>query len=127
MNISHSFLKHKSFLFDREKELMVLPISLYEISEEIKAKNDGYTGSTRGAFKLNGAYVYHVSIKDGFKLKGVITHDEDDQQQQTTKWNKYPQISRSLYIDNALYTISQDMVKINNLDDLSEINTVNLN
>jgi len=119
--------EHKSFLFDREKELMVLPVSLYEISEEIKAKNDGYTGSTRGTFKLNGAYVYQVSIKEGFKLKGVITHDEDDQQQQTTNWNNYPQITRSLYIDNALYTISNNLVKINDLDDLSEINTVNLN
>jgi uncharacterized secreted protein with C-terminal beta-propeller domain len=118
---------HKAFLFDREKELMVLPISLYEISEEIKANNDGYTGNTYGEFKLHGAYVYKVSLEKGFELKGVITHDQNDPQQQYNKWNYGSQISRSLYIDNALYTISDSMVKINNLDDLSEITSISLN
>jgi uncharacterized secreted protein with C-terminal beta-propeller domain len=35
-------------------------------------------------------------------------------------------ITRTLYIDNILYTISGEMVKMNNLDDLSEINSLKL-
>jgi len=35
-------------------------------------------------------------------------------------------ISRSLYIGDVLYTISDKMVKMNNLEDLSEINSVEL-
>ena len=119
--------EHKAFLFDREKELMVLPVSLYEISEEIKASSDGKTGSTYGEFKLNGAYVYKVSLEKGFELKGVITHDQDDPWQQNSEWTYDPEISRSLYIDNALYTISDSMLKINDLDDLSEIASISLN
>jgi len=119
--------EHKAFLFDREKELMVLPVSLYEISEEIKASSDGKTGSTYGEFKLNGAYVHKVSLEKGFELKGVITHDQDDPWQQNSEWTYYPDVSRSLYIDNALYTISDSMLKINDLDDLSEIASISLN
>ena len=35
-------------------------------------------------------------------------------------------LGRSLYIEDVLYTISNDMVKMNSLDDLSEINTLEL-
>jgi uncharacterized secreted protein with C-terminal beta-propeller domain len=116
---------HKAFLFDREKELIVLPISLYEVDEEIKQQNGEDARGMHGTFKLNGAYVYKLSLENGFELKGIITHEENDQQQNTL-YNHYPHISRSLYIDNALYTISNNMLKINDLSDLSEINTVKL-
>jgi len=33
---------------------------------------------------------------------------------------------RSLYIGDILYTISNKMIKMNNLDDISEIKSVNL-
>ena len=33
-------------------------------------------------------------------------------------------ISRSLYIDNVLYTVSNKMVKMNDLGDISKINSV---
>ena len=36
-------------------------------------------------------------------------------------------IKRSLYIDDVLYTLSDNMVKMNSLEDLSEINSLNLN
>ena len=35
-------------------------------------------------------------------------------------------IMRSLYIDDILYTISNKMIKMNNLDDISESKSVNL-
>ena len=66
-----------------------------------------------------------ILVKEGNELKGIITHEEDDQQQ-NTGYNHYPQISRSLYIDNALYTISNNMIKINDLSELSEITSVKL-
>jgi len=106
---------HKAFLFDKEKELLVIPISLYEVSQQDKEQNQEDWRGMRGSFKLCGAYVYKLTAEEGFELKGVITHSDNQE------------ISRSLYIDSALYTISRDMVKINDLDDLSEINTVNLN
>jgi uncharacterized secreted protein with C-terminal beta-propeller domain len=120
---------HKAFLFDREKELLVIPVSLYEISEEIKQQNDGKTGSTYGEFKFQGAYVYKLNL-DGFEYKGRITHRGDDENLNGgERWywgSSSSDITRSLYIDNVLYTISKNMVKMNSLEDLSEINSINL-
>jgi len=121
---------HKAFLFDREKELMVLPVSLYEISDEIKEQNDGYTGSIYGEFTFQGAYVYKLSLEDGFEYQGRITHMDDDELQDNGYYwywgSSSSSISRSLYIDDVLYTISDNMVKMNSLEDLSEINSVEL-
>ena len=121
--------EHKAFLFDREKELLVLPVSLYEISDEIKEQNNEYTGSIRGRFTFQGAFVYKLSLENGFELRGRITHRDDEplENDYYCYWgSSSSDISRLLYIDNVLYTISDDMVKMNSLDDLSEINSIEL-
>lgn len=121
--------EHKAFLFDREKELLVLPVSLHEISDEIKAKNeDGYTGNTYGQFKLQGAFVYKLNAEDGFELQGIITHGSQTENNDEYYYTRSSeQITRSLYIEDVLYTISNNMIKLTNLDDLSEITSLNLN
>ena len=118
---------HKAFLFDKNKELLVIPVSLYEIDDEIKDKYENYTGSIYGEFTFQGAYVYHLSIEKGFEFEGRITHmNEDDY----LKSGYYPysesSIERSLYINDVLYTISDTMIKMNHLDDLSELNSIKL-
>ena len=126
---SSALYDHKAFLFDREKELLVIPISLYEISEEIKNQYDEEPASTYGEFTYQGAYVYDLSL-NGFEYKGRITHMSEEEKQTTDFWWHWYQsssyISRSLYIGNVLYTISDKMVKMNDLEDLSEINSINL-
>jgi uncharacterized secreted protein with C-terminal beta-propeller domain len=119
---------HKAFLFDREKQLLVLPVSLYEIADEIKKQNNGYTGSTYGEFKIQGAFVYSLSLEDGFEFRGTITHmDENDYPDNYYwYWDSSSHVTRSLYIEDVLYTISNDMVKLNSLDDLNEINIIKL-
>ena len=126
---SPALYDHKAFLFDREKELLVLPVSLHEISDEIKQQNDGYTGNIYGEFTFQGAYVYRLSLDNGFEFKGRITHRDNGEPLDDYYWyweSSASYISRSLYIDDVLYTISDDMVKMNNLDDLNEINNVQL-
>ncbi len=126
---SSALYDHKAFLFDREKELLVIPISLYEISEEIKNQYDEEPANTYGEFTYQGAYVYDLSL-NGFEYEGRITHMSEEEKQTTDFWWHWYQsssyISRSLYIGNVLYTISDKMVKMNNLEDLSEINSINL-
>lgn len=121
---------HKAFLFDREKELLILPVSLYEISDEIKEQNNGYTGSQRGRFVTQGAFIYKLSLENGFEFRGQITHmDDDDFPDDDYYWywgSSSSYVSRSLYIEDVLYTISDNMVKMNSLNDLSEINSVKL-
>jgi uncharacterized secreted protein with C-terminal beta-propeller domain len=119
---------HKAFLFDREKELLVIPVSLYEIPQEIKDKYDGYTGGTYGEFTFQGAYVYKLNIEDGFEYIGRITHmDEEDILKigDYWYWGYYPyQITRCIYINDVLYTISDSMIKMNKLYTLEEENTL---
>jgi uncharacterized secreted protein with C-terminal beta-propeller domain len=126
---SPALYDHKAFLFDREKELLVIPVTLHEISDEIKQQYDNYTGSIYGEFTFQGAYVYKLSSENGFEYKGRITHlDEDDiiQSGYYGYWGPST-ISRSLYIDNVLYTISNNMVKMNDLGTIGELGNVNLN
>lgn len=120
---------HKAFLFDKEKELLVIPISLYEIDNSTKNSYIDDPGAEYGTFTFQGAYIYNLNL-DGFEYKGRITHmDNTDFQNEKYGywyWGSTGSITRSLYIDNILYTISDKMIKMNDLDDLSEINSIDL-
>jgi uncharacterized secreted protein with C-terminal beta-propeller domain len=61
-------------------------------------------------------------------LRGNITHIEDPQEfLKSGYWfESFYSVERSLYIENELYTISKGMIKINNLEDLSEIKKIEL-
>ena len=132
---SPALYDHKAFLFDREKELLIIPVSLYEIPQnKLDSVND--TGITQfesdwGQFSFQGAYVYHLSLENGFDYQGRITHQTPEQMQQSTDSYWYwgsssTDIIRTLYIGDVLYTISDSMVKMNNLGDLSEISSISL-
>jgi uncharacterized secreted protein with C-terminal beta-propeller domain len=124
---SPALYDHKAFLFDREKELLVIPIRLCEISDKIKEQYDNYTGSMYGEFTFQGAYVYSLSVENGFEYKGRITHLSDEDMLKSGYYEYWgSSIQRSLYIDNVLYTISDGMVKMNNLETIDEIGIVQL-
>jgi len=126
---SSALYDHKAFLFDREKELLVIPVSLYEISDEIKDQYGEEPPNTYGEFTYQGAYIYNLNLK-GFTYKGRITHMTEEEKNNSEYWwywyNSYSYITRSLYIGNVLYTISNSMVKMNNLEDISEIKSLDL-
>ena len=110
---------HKAFLFDKEKQLLVIPVRVCEIDDEIKGQNDGYTGNTYGDFTFQGAYVYKLNL-DGFEYLGRITHMEEEDFKKSGYYYGYTgsnEVERSLFIDDMLYTISDSMVKINDLED----------
>jgi hypothetical protein len=121
---------HKAFLFDKDKELLVLPVSLYEIPQNIKDANPNGTGDIYGQYTFQGAFVYRLSLENGFELKGRITHQTQEQTTSSSQywyWGEYnTDITRSLYIGNVLYTISGSMVKMNDLSDLSELGSITL-
>jgi inhibitor of cysteine peptidase len=105
---SSALYEHKAFLFDREKNLLVIPV---------------------GDYSKQSAYVFDISVEDGIELKGTVTHDLDteDEQEDIYYWGDYGNsIQRTLYIGDILYTISNNMVKMNDLKDLSEINSLEL-
>jgi uncharacterized secreted protein with C-terminal beta-propeller domain len=137
---------HKAFLFDKSKNLLALPVSIstYDAvidrdfniddepigtnrttdgDEEIKEETDPVEARvdmiSPGSY-YQGAYIFSISIEQGFVLKGDITHPSNNQYQENAP------INRIIYIEDALYTISDQLVKVNNLGSLAPITQVQL-
>jgi len=117
---------HKAFLFDREKNLLVVPILLAEIDDSKYAGE--VPKNAYGDFVYQGAYVYELTKESGFQLKGTVTHYETDEPFQKAGYyfrGDYS-VRRSLYIGNVLYTISDSVLKLNSLADLAELGKLKL-
>ncbi len=124
---SYALHEHKAFLFDREKNLLVIPILLAEID---RSKYDGDVPDwAHGEYKWQGAYVFSLDTENGIRLKGRITHAEDDENIEKGGWfyygSKYS-VKRSLYMGDYLYTVSDSMIKMNDLDSLDEVNKIKI-
>jgi len=117
---------HKAFLFERSKNLLVLPVLVAEIDEE-KYPN-GSPPNTHGDYVFQGAYVFDVSLVEGIVFKGGITHMENDNDLIKSGYYFFTPyaVKRALYIGNVLYTISDKKLKMNDLQSLDEINQVAL-
>ncbi len=108
---------HKALLFDKERNLFVIPVTVAEIKGEPSSANQ------YGDFVFQGAYVYDINLDDGFKLRGRITHYDDQEIFQKSGYYFYgnAQITRSLFIDDVLYTFSNARLQLNKLDSLERI------
>jgi inhibitor of cysteine peptidase len=120
---SEALQEPKAFLFDKQKELLVIPIS--KTNYGVIDTKDGETFEQQGGF-WQGAYVFKLTTS-GFTLRGGITHQEYTTSSQYYYGYDYNMwVHRALYIDNTLYTVSNAKVKLNNLDTLALITEVNL-
>ncbi|CAM3379914.1 beta-propeller domain-containing protein [Marinicrinis lubricantis] len=116
---------HKSLLFDREQNLLAFPVTLMEVKGD---KIDPYGYPAYGEFAFQGAYVYHLSPEEGFKLRGTISHlDESDMSKAGYYGFDYRKhVNRILYIGDTLYTLSSAMLKANDLNSLTELGQVSV-
>ncbi len=117
---------HKAFLFDKSRNLMVIPVSVAEIDEA--EYPEGVPSWAWGTTVWQGAYVFNVTAEAGFGLEGRISHvDELPDPEEDYYYDWYPfSVKRSLYIGDVLYTISDAMIKMNSLENLGYINEVEL-
>jgi inhibitor of cysteine peptidase len=111
---SEALRDHKAFLFDRSRNLLVIPITTTE-------QLDPWISRSPKAWQ--GAYVFTLSA-DGFDLKGKISHGET----MDSYWyyGSPRAVRRSLYMDDVLYTISNSQIMMNEIDSLHEISTIKL-
>ena len=102
---------HKALLFSKEKNLIAFPVTSYE------------NGKTQ--YK---AQVYDIDLNKGFTLRGEIEHKGEDitSGAYTYRYNYY-NIDRILYSNNMFYTVSQAMVKANDMGTLKNISEIELN
>jgi len=110
---------HKAFLFSLDKNLLVLPVSIRE----------SFDGRSYGKLSFSGAAVFSVD-KTGFTLKGKIDHSNGGRASERDYWRGYNYydntVKRNLYIDNVLYSFSNNYLKMNNLDDLELVKKLKL-
>ena len=110
---------HKALLFDKQMDLLVIPVTVAKIDPS--QYPDGVPTSAYGTQVWQGAYVYNITLTDGLVLKGNITHAETAEMPPPTLW-----VTRTLYIDDVLYTVSQGKIKLNSLADLTFLMEVDL-
>ena len=125
----------KAFLFDKSKDLLVIPVELALVNQTLTQQYPYPSDMPAyGQIVWQGAYVFSISANGNFTLKGTVTHlnpSSLDNQGYLSNTNDYyltqnQWITRSLYIGNTLYTISNGEIKLNSLTDLSQIAEVNL-
>ena len=120
---------HKALLFSKEKQLLAIPVNNYTEDFEIESSSDEYESMVKSytnykkQYVSEGYFVYNINLTDGFTLKGTITHEKTK-----SKYSYYnaSRLLRGLYIDDNLYTVSEDYIKVNSLDDLQEISQLKI-
>lgn len=111
---------HKALLFDKSKNVLSIPVSIYP-----DFGGPGY--SEEGRYiepkAWRGFYVFGVDPEAGFNLRGTVEHFKD-----TSDYYIYgTQGSRSLYIGDVLYTVTlNNLIKMNDLQTLAAINELEI-
>jgi hypothetical protein len=120
---SYALRDHKAFLFDKEKGILVIPVSLAKIDE---SKYDGdIPANAFGQVYWQGAMVLDID-EDSIEERGRVSHYDEDDEFNRWYWGGNKAVQRSLYMDDVLYTISQSKIKANDLGTIAEINEVDL-
>lgn len=117
---SELLYNHKALLFSKEKGLMAFPVELMEIQNKDQIEQGGFPAY--GQFVYQGAYVYGIDLNKGFTLRGRISHlSQDDLAKSGQYGYDYGRtVRRILYAGNTLYTLSERMLKANDLGSLNE-------
>lgn len=117
---------HKALLFDKERNLLGIPIKNYTTdlsfteNSDISSATKSYTSYLKSRkYDKIGYAVYSLDTENGFNLKGIITHNVNS--------NEYTSDIRGLYINDTLYTVSNKKIKANNIETLAEIKEIIFN
>jgi len=112
---------HKALLFNKEKGFMAFPITVTEVPQNLKDNPETPT-NTYGDTVFQGAYVFDVSIADGFKLRGKISQylENEVSDKSGSYWYGNKDIQRIIYIGEYFYTMSQKEVMATGMTDMQE-------
>ena len=114
---SEALYNHKAFFFDKSRGILSIPISGNgdSLKQEFNSKIIAPEFN-----QWSGFYVYDLSSSKGFEPKGAITHVDGD--------SRYYGMSnaRTFYIEDVLYTVSEEYLKMNSIEDLENVNSIKL-
>jgi uncharacterized secreted protein with C-terminal beta-propeller domain len=118
---SEALNEHKAFLFDKKKNLLVIPVREITGQKRIDSRYGYYYDKV-----WQGAYVFNIDLENGFKLKGKVSHNEASEDDRYY-WGSPYAVRRSIFMDDVLYTVSAKKILMNSLDDVEEeINSITL-
>lgn len=132
---------HKALLFDKEKDLLAFPVTVAEKNAEqpqrqpLEGAQTFEDATQYGVPSFQGAYVYDIDLERGLTLKGKIFHPAPAQTPALGRpemdgdiyyTNLGGMIRRILYAGENLYTVSDGMVKANDLKTLEETGALRL-
>ena len=128
----------KAFLFDKEKNILSIPVfqqywggPIPLVEESSGSDSTVSEGDVEIPEKIipprpfpqnnwKGFYIFGVDSVKGFSLKGTIEHSSGSPYD-------YSYGTRTFYIDDSLYTVTSNLMKINDLGDLqNEIKQIKL-
>ncbi|MFB5624131.1 MAG: beta-propeller domain-containing protein, partial [Nitrosopumilus sp.] len=111
---SEALYNHKAFFFDKSRGVLSIPVS-----GDIKSLKESSGKMFAPEYnRWSGFYVFDLDKSEGFKLKGTVTHSDDSSRYYGMNY------ARTFYIDDVLYTASNDYLKMNSFDELKEINSI---
>jgi uncharacterized secreted protein with C-terminal beta-propeller domain len=105
---------HKAFLFDKAKNLLVIPA---RVVRKDAARSEKLSGDQPQVWY--GAYVFGVDPAHGFVLKGAVEHGTGGSGYYYYGSSKN-EVKRSLYIGDTLYTLSTAKILANPLDNINK-------
>ncbi|EFM38240.1 hypothetical protein HMPREF0379_2065 [[Eubacterium] yurii subsp. margaretiae ATCC 43715] len=113
---------HKALMFDNKRDIFALPVYATKVTKKVYDSKE-YDDLIE---EFDGAFVIKVSEK-GFDTKGKVSH-YTEKEIADNKANQYydytKKIQRCVQIGDNLYTLSQGMVKVNNINTLEEIKSL---
>jgi hypothetical protein len=109
---------HHALLWDPSRSLLVIPISTYTLTSL-----DPYSYQF-----WQGALAFRVTATDGFELIGSVAHDQvlAGTDSNGVRYSYYPTVSRALWIDACLYTISDTWLVATSLTHFEQISIVQI-
>jgi inhibitor of cysteine peptidase len=115
---------HKALLFSKTKNLLAFPVTVMEVKGRKEANREPQFPEVppHGEFTFQGAYVYHIDLEQGFKLRGKLSHlTEQEVKKAGRHWyDSKKDVQRLLYINETLYTLSRSMIKAHEWDTLKD-------
>lgn len=111
---------HKVLMYDAKRGLLGFPVSVAKVQGPIM--NEKYEFPQYGEEVFQGAYLYQVT-KNDLRLKGTVTHIKDFK---NYNYDYDDRITRMIYIDDVLYTISNNQVMSTNINTMKKISDLSI-
>ncbi|MBI5000572.1 MAG: beta-propeller domain-containing protein [Euryarchaeota archaeon] len=114
-----------AFLLNKADGLLIIPIDLALVNQS--HYNGTPPPNAYGEYASSGIYVFTINETTGIALRGSVTHFEvaNSSYSHNTYNNPY-QVTRAFYIDDTLYSVSGQLIKVNKLNNLTSVNTIYL-